>query len=52
MKFENNININNINGYKNDDGFIKNIKKINEVNDETKKENIIDTFDNNNIFLF
>ena len=48
MKFENNININNINGYNNDDGFIKNIKKINEVNDETKKENIIDTFDNNN----
>ena len=48
IKSENNININNINGYNNNDGFIKNIQKINEINEDTKKEDIINTFDNNN----
>ena len=48
VKSENNININNINGYNNNDGFIKNLQKINEINEDTKKEDIINTFDNNN----
>ena len=37
----NNLNVNSINGYNNNDGFINNIKKLNEINDEKKVDNII-----------
>ena len=43
-----NINLNNINGYNNNDGYLKNIKDQNELNPEIKKSDIINHLDYNN----
>ena len=48
MNAQNNINVNNINGYNNNDGFIQNTKKINGINPDVKEENIVNNFDFNN----
>ena len=43
-----NINLNNINGYNNNDGYLKSIKDQNELNPEIKKSDIINHLDYNN----
>ena len=48
MNAQNNINVNNINGYNNNDGFFQNDKKINDTNPDGKEENIVNNFDFNN----
>ena len=48
MNAQNNINVNNINGYNNNDGFFQNAKKINDTNPDGKEENIVNNFDFNN----
>ena len=46
---ENKINVNDINGYNNNDGFLKIVKNINEINNEKKEEEkITNNFDYNN----
>ena len=46
-----NINLNNINGYNNNDGYIKNIQNENKLNPEIKQTNIINNFNSNNNIL-
>ena len=46
-----NINLNNINGYNNNDGYIKNIQNENKLNPEIKQTNINNNFNSNNNIL-